>query len=517
MVADNYSFQGWTMARASIENPSVSLNDPAALEEVWGFKKSAAGIRVGPKDALGYAPVWQAVTMIASKVAELPLHVYKRKAGEAREIDRKHKAAKLANRQFNRFPMSSYRGWRLAMVQALIWNNAYLFVDRSMSDYGPIGLYHLNPSTTKPALLNGRIVYTTQAKDDNGTFQEKLIEGRDVIHVSGIEFMPAEPLELIKLARNSIGTGLAAERYTSRYFSNGVKPGGILMVPPGVSKTYVENLEKNLQEGYTRENEWFKTAVLRDGVKFESWATSPSDAEMTPTRTEQVRDVARYFNLQPSRLGLQDSVSYNSKAEDNRAFLETTLAPWLRSITSECDLKLLSQPQIDRDTHYFEHNTRKLLNMDYKTRVQVGAMGTKAGLFTRNEWRAGENLPSIEGGDELPTLGKQADMSGVNKGENDKPRGPSNDDVDTEQDQQSKNSLRRMTFELCSRARHKSQDHRAYATWLNANFDAATAPFNCTTEQKHHIKETLMQAMDSPVSELANTVESITYQLEESV
>ena len=508
------AYEGWAFAdtRASLENPTFSLNDPATLDEVWGIKGTAAGVKVGPLDALGYSPVWQAVSQISGKIAHLPLHVYKRKSDGSRESDRKHLAHKLVNRQFNDFPISAFRGWRMVMVQALLWNNAYVFIDRSES--GPLGLYPLNPMMTKPALLNGRLVYETQGVRDNGVSYARLIEGRDVLHISGIEIMPDDPIELIKVARESFATGIAARNFTSRFFGNGVKPGGILMVPPGASQRYTDNLENMLSEGYTRENKWFKTVVLRDGVKFQKWDTTPADAEMTPTRDEQTREVARYFNMQPSRLGLQGSTSYNSKSEDNREFLETTLAPWMESITSECNLKLLTPLQVDRDTHYFEHNTRKFLQMDYKTRVQVGAMGTKAGLFTRNEWRSGENLPPIEGGDDVPDVGKSADMSGMQKGEDDKPRGLANDDLENNEEQK---SIRRMVFEICSRARQKAADHRSYATWINSNYDAAVSIYKHGDDMKQEMKSAFISAMDSPLSELSTVIEEITTNFEETI
>ena len=131
---DRAAVHGWNfVTRASLENPQVSLQDPNALEEVWGITRSAAGIHVGPLKALGYSPVWQAVSLISGKVAQLPLDVFKRKSDDSRERDTKHPAHMLVNSRFNDMPTTAYKAWRQAMVHALVWNNAYIFIDRNVN------------------------------------------------------------------------------------------------------------------------------------------------------------------------------------------------------------------------------------------------------------------------------------------------------------------------------------------------------------------------------------------------
>lgn len=510
---DQAQINGWNfVTRASMENPSVDINDPHSVEEAWGITRSAAGINVGPLKALGYSPVWQAVTLISGKVAQLPLDVFRRKRDDSRERDSSHPAHRLVNSQFNSLPTTAYKAWRMAMVHALIWNNAYIFVDRNPAGE-PIGLYSILPDRTKAEIIKGRLYYVTETTRPDGSPWLRPIPARDMLHISGLEIQPDQPIELLKLARDSWATGIAAQHFTAKFFSNGVKSGGILQVPPGVTTEYIKNLEKGLEEKYTDESKWFKTVILRDGVKFHQWTMTPVDAQMGETRTEQVREVARYFNMAPSRLGIDGSVSYNSKAEDNRSFLEDTLAPWLTAIVSECNAKLLLETEIKKNTHYFEHNTRELLRLDYKSRVQIGVMGSKGRLFTVNEWRRGENLPPIEGGDDLPSPGNSADMTGIQKGENDQPRGPAVDDTALDAER----SVRRFVFEACLAARRKATNRRAYDTWINSKYDALTNGYCVPDSLKNRCKQAFLSAMEASVDSFEDRVDMITTQLEEEV
>src|SRR4051812_30769732 len=102
--------------RTSLENPTLSLNDPAAWDAVFGDEyRSASGQKVTKKRALMCAAVWAAVSLISGHIARLPLDVYKKKTtpvaideegnetggDQTREIDEYHPAHWLVRHQFH--------------------------------------------------------------------------------------------------------------------------------------------------------------------------------------------------------------------------------------------------------------------------------------------------------------------------------------------------------------------------------------------------------------------------------
>ena len=84
----------------SLENPSLSLTDPAAWEEAGLLVgRSKSGVRVTHKKALGHSPIWRGVNLIARTVARMHPIVYRYQANGGRERDKKHVAYALLRRK----------------------------------------------------------------------------------------------------------------------------------------------------------------------------------------------------------------------------------------------------------------------------------------------------------------------------------------------------------------------------------------------------------------------------------
>ena len=78
---------------ATMENPAVSLQDPAAWDAYFGGgMTSDAGIKVSHEGALKVPTFWGIVSMISGDVAMLPAHVFRRLPEDDREIDYDHAA-----------------------------------------------------------------------------------------------------------------------------------------------------------------------------------------------------------------------------------------------------------------------------------------------------------------------------------------------------------------------------------------------------------------------------------------
>jgi HK97 family phage portal protein len=450
-------------SRATPENPSFSLNDPDAWDEVLGGSlETDAGISISPRGSLQVSAVWQAVSMISGDVAKLPLDVYQ--SGDDRQIDRKHSAWPLVRHRANR-EKSAFDFWRTIMVHALIWNNGYGYIDRDNSGR-PLELFNLLPDRTQAERHNGALVYVTETMRPDGTPWLRAIPAADIIHVKGIAPDIIHGCSLVEKAKHSWALAVALQKFASKFFRNGTRAGGILEIPAAMTPKASQKLEEGFKK--TDENSWFKTVILRDGAKFHQQTIAPNEGQMNESREQQVREVARWFNLAPSRLGLSDSVSYNSKSEDNQDYLDTTLSPWLCAIASECNMKLLAEAEQRDFSRYFEHNTFALLRMSGLQRYQMHAIGIRSRFLLPNDVRRIENMPPLEGGDEFPEAAPKS-PGGADKGENDKPRGPA-DDTGGEADRTTGHAERRIRFGIGSRARHKAgKGHRAFLEWLDGN------------------------------------------------
>ena len=378
--------QNNTETRA-LENPNIPLGSPLVWNEVFGDASTEAGEAVSPRRALSYSPVWQAVNLISGDVSKLPLNVYKRRPdlGErGREIDTLHPAHKLIRHKANP-AMAAYKFWRRMMTHVLIWNNAYALIDYQGGE--PAGLLPLLPDRTMPQIQDdGSIVFITEIGGELHGFAAS-----QVLHLEGISIYGDADCELVYKARNSFALGLAAEKFASRFFKNGARIGGVLEVPAGMTKPAADNLETGFRKSYDGVQNAFETVILREGAKFHTGQFTPEQSQLVAARQEQVREVARWYNLPPHKLGDAQNTSYSSLEQENRSYLDSCLSAWLYTIASECYLKLLTIEQQENDTHFIEHNTGALIAADIKTQYEVGRMGIEMGVLSPDEFRAMQN------------------------------------------------------------------------------------------------------------------------------
>ncbi len=61
-----------------LENPSISLRDPVVWASIFGGGETDAGVSVTPRTAMGYPPLWRAISLVAGDVAKMPLQIFRR-------------------------------------------------------------------------------------------------------------------------------------------------------------------------------------------------------------------------------------------------------------------------------------------------------------------------------------------------------------------------------------------------------------------------------------------------------
>lgn len=381
---------------ATVENPSVSLDDPEAWGDMFGGLSSGAGVKVSHRSALTLAAVWQAVSIISGDVAIATPNVFKRLDNEDREIDRGHPAQYLVSTEWNEVT-SAFEGWRRLMAHALLWTNGYAYVKRRNRRGIPLEMYNLLPDRTAPYWEDGDLYYATEVGGKMVTLFRQ-----EVLHVKGLSIENGVGYDLVAKAREAIGLALAAEGFSSKFFANGAQAGGILEVPANMSPTAKSNLESGWAKKYTGQDNWFKTVILRDGAKFHQVTVDAQKSQMHQLREDQVRDIARFYNLPPSKLGLSDSVSYNSAEQSQISYVTGCLSHWLAAIRGESQIKLLTEPERKGRTHFIDHNTSKLIEPDAKTLNEVLGIQRANGVISPNEWRRKINMPqrTDPGGDE---------------------------------------------------------------------------------------------------------------------
>lgn len=381
----------WRRATGDNKGP-YSLNDPRGWEVLGYSTQSDAGETVNQETLLTVPAVWQAVGMISGDVSKLPLEVYRRN-GDDREPDKSHPARWIIRPDcWANSETSALILWRRAMVHALIWARAYVWIERDRGGR-PIGLYNLLPDRTSIETVDGRTVVTSEIGG-----QLRGFDLADTLLIENISIESADAFGPLRAARHNVGLQLAKRKFTSRFYSHGCHAGGILQVPPGASDKATKKIQDSLERHRSGGDESFRALVLRDGFKWHQSTIDPDSAQASETEEAEVRNVARFYRMAPSRLGVKESISYNSEEAARRAYHDETLSYWLTQIKTECTLKLLTKQQYESDSHFVDYNIHALNWADTATVISVGVQGVTNGIFNRDEVRRWFNLGPLPDG-----------------------------------------------------------------------------------------------------------------------
>jgi HK97 family phage portal protein len=387
--------------RGTAENPSVPLSEAT---DIWDHSgSSSAGVSVSGRSALTYSPFWQAVSMISGDVAGLPLEVFKRDEKNGRRPDRKHPAYRLLARKSNE-EASAFLFWRQMLTHLTIWNRGYVWIRRDPDTFRPLELLPLLPDRTGAERVanpadprRSSVVYVSEIGGKLYPFSPF-----DVLHFRGLHIDATEPCELVEKARDSIGLGLAAIGFGSKFFKHGARVSGVVTYPKRLTETNASKVASSFNDKFAGQENAARVLVMSEGAKFQQTTLAQNEAQYTELRTEQVRDMARFFNMDPQKLGAAGGVSYNSLEQANKAYLQSCLMPWLNTVRWECWDKLLTEQQKRSDSHIIEHNTKALLATDAKTRAEAHRIYREIGVESANDVARAENMPPLgEGGDVL--------------------------------------------------------------------------------------------------------------------
>lgn len=144
-------------------------------------------------------------------------------------------------------------------------------------------------------------------------------------------------------------------------------------------------------------------AVLEEGMKFDSiqgnGVQSYSFAESQVKEILAIQDdkIHQIFNV-PKVLTSISEGSYNLSEVQKSLFIESLL-PVIKMIENEMTYKLLTS--IERETMYFRINYESILRGSSLDRANFYKTMKETGLMTIEEIRAKENLPYIDGTDDL--------------------------------------------------------------------------------------------------------------------
>jgi HK97 family phage portal protein len=385
---------------SGLENPSADLVAALTAAESDGWV-SASGITVTPENALRVVAVYRAVRILCDDIGTLPFQVFRRGENGARIPDEQDPRYWLLDQEPNpELTAPEYWG-DFVMGHQLTWGNHYAY--RELGGDGLTKhLWPLRPDRTQPHRLeNGALVYSTRLNSG----EEKILLADEVVHYR--DFLGGSKGGLrgesrIKLARDALGVGIAAERYGSKFFSNDARPGGIIELPAEKKLTIEKfrELKAKWKAGHQGLDRSHLVAILEDGATWKDVGIPPESAQFIETRKFAVRDVARLFGLAPYKLADLESgtVSYASVEQQAIDHVVHSLRPHIVRVEKRTRAGLFNLEQDRREGRYPRFNLAALLRGDTKSRYEAYGVGRFWGWLNVDEIRAFEEMAPLPDG-----------------------------------------------------------------------------------------------------------------------
>jgi HK97 family phage portal protein len=352
---------------------------------------SAAGPVVTENTALKSSAVLGCVKVIAETLASLPAHAFRQdKAGKVKIP--KHPVHRIIHDRPNPL-MTPFIFKETIQAHLLLWGNGYAEIVRDGRG-NPVELWPIPPIRVPLVQRDDKegLLYTVLTWDNEKT----IIPARNMFHIPALGFDGFLGKSPIRLAAESIGLGLAAEEFTSRFFSNGATMSGVLMHPAVLGAEARKNLQSTFREKQTGLPNAFRMLLLEEGLKWQETGMKLVDAQLMDLRKFQVSDVARIFRV-PLHL-IQEhekTTSWGTGIESfNQAFVMFCMRPWAVRWEETIQQKLFRTSEIG---HFVQFSFDALLRGELKTRYEAYHIAKDDGWLNADEIREYENLNPIGG------------------------------------------------------------------------------------------------------------------------
>ena len=339
-----------------------------------------------PDAALQISAVFACVEILAQTISTLPLYVYRDKGG-VRVPDKMSRLGLLLHESPNRW-MTPSEFLSAMVVNRMLRGNAYALIERDSAGE-PIALVPLSPDQMEVSVVEGGEVYVYyQDGDITALAPENVIHwkglGNGFLGLSKLDFMRATTNEAIRAQDNA-----------NSLYGKGSKPTGVLQTDSKLSAEQVTALMTRFQTSMTSSGGGL---IIADrGLKYSQMSLSPADAQLLETRRFTIEEICRWFGVPGVLVGTTGQTTWGSGIEQIvSGFHKFTIGPLCKQLEQVLERRLKNYEPIT-----IEFKMDGFLRTDPASRAAFYSTMSQNGAMTRNEIRRLENLPPVEGGDEL--------------------------------------------------------------------------------------------------------------------
>jgi HK97 family phage portal protein len=246
------------------------------------FFPNYSGEIVTEMTAFASTAVMSAVSLLADSVATMPVEVIRYRAGVLQKLPTPSVLVKPNAHQ------TMFEFIHQVMLSLALHGCAYIYAPRRAGGLPP-----------EMRVLHPNLVKRTIMSDDGSSYMYEI--GRDEyssddVHAIHWILLPNQvraisPLESM---RNTIGIGIAMDRFLAQFYSEGATPSSVLETEATITEEQARILRDTWSDGHTQRR---RPAVLTGGLKWRPITTSAADSQMLEHREAIVRDIARAYRI----------------------------------------------------------------------------------------------------------------------------------------------------------------------------------------------------------------------------
>lgn len=342
------------------------------------------------------------VNFLSNSVAQLPLKVYKRTEENKRERDRISPAALLLWK-----PNGDQTGFEFIRALSLEY-----FV------FGCVYVWIL-PDPESASGFQARIIPTdwiSSTEKANAYAPDAIAvvaPGGSTIEIPRKEFVqfrtysPGNPggyVSPVSALRQTLEEQIQAGRFRRELWKSSGRLNAQIIRPKDVQpwsdearKRWVEAFRTAWGPGGSKAG---SIPLMEDGMEIKPFQTSFKEQQWAESIKLSREAVAAAYGINPGLVWHSDTQTYASSKDNARALYAECLGPVLQMLQQRINSFLLPMVGADPNT-YVEFDLTEKLKGSFEERASILQASVGGPWLTRNEARADNNLPPIEGGDAL--------------------------------------------------------------------------------------------------------------------
>lgn len=341
--------------------------------------------------------------LIGDSLSKLPFFVYNKNTSE---IKKDHYLTTLLELKPSKV-QSKTQFFKTFVTKLLFTGNAYILPIRKGLKIVELKILD-NVSAYKDE-NNGNVYYIGEVNQ-----QRKVFMPDELIHLMINSEDGIEGISVLSAARQTLETSMSQEKFQEDFYNRGGRPTGTLNLATDLSNQQIEigqdsngnpikisakdavkqSWEKHIKEGSG-------TAVLDNGMVYSTVSQiSPKDMDFVSSKNQSISDIARYFNVPLSKLGVGSS-TYSSREQEAIEFISQTIMPYANQICETFTLVLLTGEEIEQGLRIGTNTDEEIL-ADVTSRANYHRTMVQIGAESPSEVRVSEQIgPAYELGNEF--------------------------------------------------------------------------------------------------------------------